>query len=314
VGYRAAPLAGEIGSYPRVSVATMSRFKTDSSSPLTDLAEKVAEILSILPDRERRVLHLRYGLCSGKALTLEEVGRRLDGMTREGVRQVEKRAMGQLQGQCGMLAGWTHTLNRRLAELGGVAYLHSLVDALDRRASHTCTTAEPAVRLVLRLDERFIRVGRNGGGEVWALKQSPVQTIAPIQAFGVSILRNARLGLSVRCLVKRIMRKLGTSAPNALFVGRALSVSPTVTMSHGYCFLSGANRRRAERRLGIVRILSQEGGPLHFTVIADSLNQGGEKESSPRAVSALLRRESEVFVRVRRGVYDLKARAGPTAS
>ena len=40
----------------------MSRFKTDSSSPLTDLAEKVVEILSILPDRERQVLHLRYGL------------------------------------------------------------------------------------------------------------------------------------------------------------------------------------------------------------------------------------------------------------
>ena len=292
----------------------MSRFKTDSSSPLTDLVEKVAEILSILPDRERRVLQLRYGLSSGKALTLKEVGSRLDGVTREGVRQVEKRAMGQLQGQRGMLAGCTQTLDRRLAELGGVAYLHSLVDALDGRASHTCTTAEPAVRLVLRLDGRFIRVGRNGGGEVWALNQSPVETIAPIQALGVSILRNARLGLSVRCLVKRIMRKLGTSPLDALFVNSALGVSTAVTMSRGYCFLSGANRRRAERRLEIVRILSQEEGPLHFTVIADRLNQGSEKESSPRAVSALLRRESEVFARVRRGVYDLKERAGVVTS
>ena len=231
-------------------------------------------------------------------------------MTRERIRQVEKSAIGQLQGQRGMFVRCTQILNRRLVELGGVAYLHSLVDALDRRASLVCTTAEPAVRLVLRLDGRFIRVGRNGGGEVWALKQSPVETIAPIQALGVSILRNARLGLSVRCLVRRIMRKLGTSAPDTLFVGRALSVSPAVKMSHGYCFLSGGNRRRAERRLGMVRILSQEERPLHFTVIADRLNNGSEKESSPRAVSALLRRESEVFVRVRRGVYDL-GRKGP---
>ena len=67
---RAALPTGEIGSYPCVSVATMSRFKTDSSSHLTDLTEKVAEILCILQDRERRVLELRYGLSSGKALTL----------------------------------------------------------------------------------------------------------------------------------------------------------------------------------------------------------------------------------------------------
>ena len=144
---------------------------------------------------------------------------------------------------------------------------------------------------------------------MWALKQSPVQTIALIQALGVSILRNARLGLSVRCLVNRIMRKLGTNAPDARFVASALSVSLAVTISHGRCFLSGVSRRRAERRLGIVRILSQEEGPLHFTVIADRLNKGAEKESSPRAVTALLRRESEVFVRVRRGVYGLKERA-----
>ncbi len=286
----------------------MSRFKTYSSSPLTDLVEKMAEILCILPDSERRVLQLRYGLCSGEALTLKEVGRRLDGMTREGVRQVEKRAMGRLQGQRGMLAGCTQSLNGVLKKAGGVAYSHSLMEALDQGASNNCLTAEPAVRLVLRLDEKFIKVGRNGGGEMWALKESPVRTIALIQALGVSILRNVRLGLNVRCLVKRIMRKLGTSAPDASFVGSALSVSPAVTMSHGYCFLSGARRRRAERRLRIVRILSQEEGPLHFNVIANRLNQGAEKESSPRAISALLRRESEVFVRARRGVYELKER------
>jgi RNA polymerase primary sigma factor len=51
-------------------------------------SQALQEALRSLPERERHVLVLRYGLFDGEARTLEEIGRRL-GLTRERVRQIE---------------------------------------------------------------------------------------------------------------------------------------------------------------------------------------------------------------------------------
>ena len=51
--------------------------------------------LQSLPDRERQVLVLRYGLIDEEPKTLEEIGRRL-GLTRERVRQIETEALKRL--------------------------------------------------------------------------------------------------------------------------------------------------------------------------------------------------------------------------
>ncbi len=51
-------------------------------------SQALGQALSALPDRERRVLVLRYGLDNSEPRTLEEIGRRL-GLTRERVRQIE---------------------------------------------------------------------------------------------------------------------------------------------------------------------------------------------------------------------------------
>jgi RNA polymerase primary sigma factor len=56
------------------------------------LAEQIREVIKELPERERRVIELRFGLSSGTGATLEEVSREL-GITRERVRQIELKAM-----------------------------------------------------------------------------------------------------------------------------------------------------------------------------------------------------------------------------
>lgn len=59
------------------------------------LAQSVAEALSGLPEREQRILRLRFGI-GGTEHTLEEVGR-IFGLTRERIRQIEASALRKLR-------------------------------------------------------------------------------------------------------------------------------------------------------------------------------------------------------------------------
>jgi RNA polymerase primary sigma factor len=56
------------------------------------LKQRIAEVLRGLMPRDREVIELRFGLKDGQPRTLEEVSRVL-GVTREWVRQLEKRGL-----------------------------------------------------------------------------------------------------------------------------------------------------------------------------------------------------------------------------
>jgi RNA polymerase primary sigma factor len=58
--------------------------------------EDVWRALRALPERERQVIELRYGLTGRQPLTLEEVGRAF-GVTRERIRQIENNTLKKLQ-------------------------------------------------------------------------------------------------------------------------------------------------------------------------------------------------------------------------
>jgi len=60
------------------------------------LREKIDEVLGSLTPREARVLRLRFGLDTGIAYTLEEVGEKF-GLTRERIRQIEGKALRRLR-------------------------------------------------------------------------------------------------------------------------------------------------------------------------------------------------------------------------
>lgn len=55
------------------------------------ISDQVKEILSDLPEKERKILELRHGLLDGVTHTLEEVGKEF-GVTRERIRQIEAKA------------------------------------------------------------------------------------------------------------------------------------------------------------------------------------------------------------------------------
>lgn len=60
------------------------------------LREQIEEVLHKLPERERKIIQLRYGLKDGRYRTLEEVGVEF-GITRERIRQIEAVALRKLR-------------------------------------------------------------------------------------------------------------------------------------------------------------------------------------------------------------------------
>ena len=70
-------------------------------SPLDQAAaslnrRRITSLLSSLDDRERRILNFRFGLDGQEPLSLEATGRKI-GVTRERVRQIEKRCLLKLR-------------------------------------------------------------------------------------------------------------------------------------------------------------------------------------------------------------------------
>jgi RNA polymerase primary sigma factor len=56
------------------------------------LIQQIRDVMNTLPEREKRVIELRFGLDNGTSRTLEQVSRELD-ITRERVRQIELKAL-----------------------------------------------------------------------------------------------------------------------------------------------------------------------------------------------------------------------------
>jgi RNA polymerase primary sigma factor len=59
------------------------------------LKEQIQEILSVLSEREQKIVKMRFGLEGGKSHTLEEVGQEF-AVTRERIRQIEAKAISKL--------------------------------------------------------------------------------------------------------------------------------------------------------------------------------------------------------------------------
>ncbi|HUK96583.1 MAG TPA: RNA polymerase sigma factor RpoD [Gaiellaceae bacterium] len=69
----------------------------DEAASLTLRRSDIEHALNALPERERQVIELRFGLTGGQPCTLEEVGRAF-GVTRERIRQIENNTLKKLEG------------------------------------------------------------------------------------------------------------------------------------------------------------------------------------------------------------------------
>jgi RNA polymerase sigma factor (sigma-70 family) len=73
-----------------------SQLSTSEAALRGLLPDEMVAVLSVLDDRERSIISLRFGLDCGEPRTLEEVGEHFD-LTRERIRQIEAKAMSKLR-------------------------------------------------------------------------------------------------------------------------------------------------------------------------------------------------------------------------
>jgi RNA polymerase primary sigma factor len=81
---------------------TLMDFVADEGSPAPDsaiakaaLTKRIREALTLLTDREGEIIRLRFGIDQEATYTLDEIGNMFD-LTRERIRQIEKRALEKL--------------------------------------------------------------------------------------------------------------------------------------------------------------------------------------------------------------------------
>ncbi|MDP2949092.1 MAG: sigma factor-like helix-turn-helix DNA-binding protein [Chloroflexota bacterium] len=263
--------------------------------------ERVTALLSALPDRQRRVLLLRYGLQGGEPLSLRQAGKRL-GVTGERVRLIERDAVARLWRDREMVWWASQPLVDALAEAGGIARFEDIMEALRRKAPPHHQSSEGLVRFLRRLDQRVVKV-RAGRGEVWALRDRPVGDVPAIEALCISLLGEARAGLSLACLTNMLKERLPTPRPERAFVAGVVRVCLGVVVTKdGWCFYGYPRHKLMQ----LMKVLREAGTPLHVRAIKERLNRRLHEPSTSRAVYQFLSREREVFVRVSPGTFGLR--------
>jgi len=89
-------LDAPIGDEGESQVSDLLEDKTSASPDATIESfldkERVKNLVDIIPEREKKVLDMRFGLADGKPHTLAEVSKKL-GVSRERVRQIEEEAL-----------------------------------------------------------------------------------------------------------------------------------------------------------------------------------------------------------------------------
>jgi hypothetical protein len=266
--------------------------------------DEMERLFSTLRPRQRVVLEFRYGLRGNERETLATVGRRLR-VTKERVRQLENEALSRLRYQGLGLGNISQQVWDALNRRGGVSRFDHLVEEVRKNVTATAVSVEGFAKLALRLDERIVNVPVKGV-EVWAMRDLPVATIPEIHSVCVALLKAAGRTLSFHHAVSQVRKGLPPDyGLDRAFVAAAIMVCPKITILDDAWLLYGSPYTHT-RLVECVDILRQAGQELHYVTIAKRVNDWFARQSSAHATWELLRRNSDVFVKVAPATFGLR--------
>lgn len=277
------------------------------------LRETTLEVLTIswlsaLSDRERHVIACRYGLDS-EPLTLEGIGERIGGVTRERVRQIQAKAERRLNHP--VHRGKAHLLKvlliNLLEEAGGLMSERQIETALRREMLVGDVDPIGASRLVLELDSDFERIGP----KIWGLTSYPLAEVEAVQEQITHLLEKVHAPLLADEVIRRLIESRfcrdREDKLSEAFIAACLRAHPNLVCGDDDCY--GLKRWERSRVDETVQALREIGEPAHYTVIAEKANAmlDPDMRTSARHIHAILTARKDLFVWAgRRGTYSLK--------
>lgn len=282
------------------------------------LAEIVNQWLTVLNERQREVIRLRFGL-EGEWLTLAEVGKRF-GVTRERVRQIEAAALRLLvnryrTGRSCLIRPFGSALRDILIERGGIMTEFEFGDWIDgggvvKRGDINITTV---LELLAKVDEKFIWVRRK---RLLVHYSVPLTMIDEVEQTMRQLLQQ-----DVRAMTEDELWEAFPQTDTFYVLSEALqSQNPLTVESFAKACIRTADSferdefraYRLQRRANsivdkIVAALREIGSPAHFTLVTERVNSllPAGKKAKPHNVHAHLSRYDNIFARVGHGVFGL---------
>lgn len=284
----------------------MSQAPTKDASVATlDIDAAVESILSVIDqEREREIVTRRFGLYDRKE-TLEQIGELL-GITRERVRQLEKAILIRLkiageEGKIPAVQTIEKEIIRQLSEMGRLATVNDLTDALlgdkatplARARVAFAATLAPRLTVVDENDNYRAAVGIAENGDEKKVREQVDQVVAAIKKHGEP------------ATIDQLHGQLSFDHPSHV---RALA-----TVSKHLSNLKdmwGLNKwptvNPKNIRDKIYVILAENGKPMHFSEIADSIKDSNfsRKNVTTQAIHNELIKDKR-FVLIGRGIYAL---------
>lgn len=270
-----------------------------------DFQTGVSDILAVInQDREREIITRRFGLYDRRE-TLEQIGDLL-GITRERVRQLEKAILIKLReatenGKVTTVNNLEKMTIRKLSELGRIARVQDLSDHLlggtsnQRERAHVAFIAElaPGLTIVTENDIYHHSVGIREYGDDKKIRSEVDSIVSTIRKHGEPI------------TIEWLHNQLFYEHPD--YVKALASISKLLAHhkdNWGLVKWPTVNPKNIRDKIYV--ILAENGKPMHFSKIADSIKDSSfkRKNVTTQAIHNELIKDSR-FVLIGRGIYAL---------
>ena len=273
--------------------------------PTFDLKTGVNDILAIIEqEREREIITRRFGLYDRRE-TLEQIGELL-GITRERVRQLEKAILIRLKiasedGKITSVTTLEKVFVRQLTEMGRTARVQDLADQLlghvtdQKERAHVAFLSElaPGLTVIGENDDYFHAVSIREYGDEKKVKSEVDEIVRVIKQHGEPL------------SIEQLHDKLSYEHPSHV---RALaSISKKLAhLKESWGLVKWPTVNPKNIRDKIFVILADNGKPMHFSAIADSIKGSSfkRKDVTTQAIHNELIKDKR-FVLIGRGIYAL---------
>ena len=291
-----------------------------SASNLSKMADfdphqTLANILEALSDREQEVIKMRHGLSGYDKKTLEDIGKKYN-VTRERVRQIESSSLKKINKNFNQtyLKEIENIANATLSEYGGLMAEENLVKELLSLPGDSATNRS-AIAFILNqlLKHRFYFVKENKDYlSYWHTPEASLDFFETTVDSIRDLIAEHAQPLTLDELMDKVKDTEFFSNNDDLtdkvvvnFINITKKIMANPFDEWGLSEWSNITPRRMNDKIYLV--LKKKGQPMHFTEIADTINQMNfdERMAYPATIHNELILDDK-YVLVGRGIYALK--------